>query len=236
MASSRSVSRLLKLNTEATSVGYGPSALLTQSRDLDCTCGTILAPIVDFNTEVSREECRRAWWLLFLMDQHLALCYNQPESLLEAECQDLLLTLVDVVWQSSLQPHSKGASVDGPQCMSLQSGAGRPQGPPITYTSPGIFGFFLPLMSITGHLLDYHRMKIHPPIAASAPLWLNPKGNRSQQSLIDINAAWCILETHRHTSTRWGAVLLRKSFKMRSRSTYTLSISHQGMHAISCQF
>ena len=44
-------------------------------------------------TEEHREERRRTWWLLYIMDRHLALCYNRPLALLDAETEDLLLPL-----------------------------------------------------------------------------------------------------------------------------------------------
>ena len=112
-------------------------------------------------TEIHREERRRTWWLLFLMDRHLALCYNRPLALLEAECQDLLLPLDDITWQSGVQPHSHGTRAHGPRCMLQPAGTGRAHGPPSTCTGPGLFEFFLPLMTITGHLLDFNRAKNH---------------------------------------------------------------------------
>jgi hypothetical protein len=46
-------------------------------------------------SEEQREERRRLWWLLYTMDRHLALCYNRPLSLLDAECSGLLQPLDD---------------------------------------------------------------------------------------------------------------------------------------------
>lgn len=123
-------------------------------------------------TEIHREERRRTWWLLFLMDRHLALCYNRPLALLEAECKDLLLPLDDVTWQSGSQPHSHGTRADGPRCMLLPSGTARAHGPPDICSGTGLFEFFLPLMTITGHLLDYNRAKNNPVLgSAGSSMW-----------------------------------------------------------------
>lgn len=126
----------------------------------------------DIVTEVHREERRRTWWLLFLMDRHLALCYNRTLALFEAECRDLLLPLDDAAWQDGmLQPHSHGNRANGPRCMLLPMGVGRAHGPPLTCSGPGLFEFFLPLMTITGHLLDHNRAKNNPVLAPTGSLW-----------------------------------------------------------------
>lgn len=110
-------------------------------------------------TEVHREERRRTWWLLFLMDRHLALCYNRPLALLESECQHLLLPMDDIAWQSGSQPHSHGLRLDGPQCSMLGVAEGRACGPPVRCSGGSLFEFFLPLMTITGHLIDLNQAK-----------------------------------------------------------------------------
>ncbi|KPI38336.1 Arabinanolytic transcriptional activator araR [Cyphellophora attinorum] len=138
------------------------------------TCGCSMPQELskDTMTEVHREERRRTWWLLFLMDRHLALCYNRPLALLEAECKDLLVPLDDVVWQSGAQPHSHGIRPNGPHCVLAPSGTGRSNGPPVTCTGFGLFQYFLPLMTITGHLLEFNRAKSHPVLlSASAAMW-----------------------------------------------------------------
>ena len=127
----------------------------------------------DFMTEIHREERRRTWWLLFLMDRHLALCYNRPLALFEAECKDLLLPLEDISWQSGSLPHSHGNRADGPRCVVKPVGTVRPNGPPTECIGPGLFECFLSLMTITGHLLDYSRAKNHPVLvsAGCSSMW-----------------------------------------------------------------
>jgi hypothetical protein len=63
---------------------------------LNCVCNGRHHP--SLMTEEHREERRRTWWLLYIMDRHLALCYNRPLALLDAECDDLLLPLEESPW------------------------------------------------------------------------------------------------------------------------------------------
>lgn len=160
-----SLARDLKLNQESGSYVHDASG--ESETTFNCSCTMLHTAGTDLITEVHREERRRTWWLLFLMDRHLALCYNRPLALLEAECKDLLLPLDDVFWQSGQQPHSHGKHGNGPKCMLQPSEAGRSRGPPITCTGPGLFEFFLPLMTITGHLLDFNRAKNHPVLVSA---------------------------------------------------------------------
>ncbi|KAL2422062.1 Arabinanolytic transcriptional activator araR [Exophiala dermatitidis] len=166
------LARDLKLNQEVESHHHLDSELAVQVGELNCKCSLGYEGNDDVMTEVHREERRRTWWLLFLMDRHLALCYNRPLALLEAECKDLLLPLDDVTWQSGAQPHSHGTRADGPRCVLLPSGTGRLHGPPTVCSGVGLFEFFLPLMTITGHLLDYNRAKNNPVLAsAGSSMW-----------------------------------------------------------------
>jgi arabinolytic transcriptional activator AraR len=149
---------------------------------LNCKCSMGQHSDGEFINEVHREERRRTWWLLFLMDRHLALCYNRSLALLEAECRDLLLPLDDVTWQSGAQPHSHGIKADGPRCMLLPSGKGRVHGPPKTCTGIGLFGFFLPLMVHCGTLLDLNRSRLHPVLSA-ATVW----SSQEQEILLQLD-------------------------------------------------
>ncbi|KAK5026264.1 hypothetical protein LTR13_010045 [Exophiala sideris] len=78
------LARDLKLNQEVESYVM-PHTQGDSLPNMTCKCSS--SPTEDAIGEVHREERRRTWWLLFLMDRHLALCYNRPLALLEAECQ-----------------------------------------------------------------------------------------------------------------------------------------------------
>jgi arabinolytic transcriptional activator AraR len=112
-------------------------------------------------TEEHREERRRAWWLLYIMDRHLALCYNRPLALLDAECEDLLLPLDEGSWQAG-SIHTNSPKADGPQCAVSGENNKRLIFPNFTCTGHSTFGFFLPLMIITGELIDLNQAKNHP--------------------------------------------------------------------------
>ena len=51
-------------------------------------------------TEEDREERRRLWWLLYILDRHLALCCDRPLALLESECANLLEPTDEARWQA----------------------------------------------------------------------------------------------------------------------------------------
>ncbi|KAJ5290723.1 uncharacterized protein N7443_010976 [Penicillium atrosanguineum] len=112
-------------------------------------------------TEEHREERRRTWWLLYIMDRHLALCYNRPLALLDAESEDLLLPLDESSWQSG-RIHSNSPRVDGPQCLRSGDRNKRRVFPNFVCHDHSILGFFLPLMTITGELIDLNQARNHP--------------------------------------------------------------------------
>lgn len=95
------------------------------------------------------EERRRTWWLLYIQDRHLALCYNRQNALLDSECEDLLLPLDEASYQS-------GTFLYDPAALTQ-----RPSFPSFECTSHNIYGWFLPLMTIVGTILDYHHLKNH---------------------------------------------------------------------------
>jgi arabinolytic transcriptional activator AraR len=112
-------------------------------------------------TEEQREERRRTWWLLYIMDRHLALCYNRPLVLLDAECEGLLLPLEEGLWQAG-NVHSNSPKPDGPQCPVSGENNKRRVFPDFSCNGHSIFGFFLPLMTITGELINLNQAKNHP--------------------------------------------------------------------------
>lgn len=112
-------------------------------------------------TEEHREERRRTWWLLYIMDRHLALCYNRPLALLDAESEDLLLPLDEGSWQAG-NIHSNSPRPDGPQCPRSGDNNKRRVFPNFVCHDHSILGFFLPLMTITGELIDLNQSRNHP--------------------------------------------------------------------------
>lgn len=104
-------------------------------------------------TEEEREERRRIWWLTYIVDRHLALCYNRPLFLLDIECEGLLQPMDDTDWQNG-NFHS---STTDPALA-----ADRPHGLHFECTGHSIFGYFLPLMTILGEIVDLHHARNHP--------------------------------------------------------------------------
>jgi hypothetical protein len=79
--------------------------------------------------------------------RHLGLCYNRPLAMLDNECEDLYQPVPDTLWQAGEfytggVPKRKGLSF---QCVSHD-----------------VFGFFLPLMTILGDIVDLQAQKSHP--------------------------------------------------------------------------
>jgi hypothetical protein len=104
-------------------------------------------------TEEQREERRRVWWMLYTVDRHLALCYNRPLSLLDIECSDLLTPVNDNVWQATEFYRDSAQSFADPTVR---------RGPIFECTGHSIFGFFLPLMTMLGEIVEVHHARNHP--------------------------------------------------------------------------
>lgn len=110
-------------------------------------------------TEEDREERRRIWWLVYTIDRHLSLCYNKPLFLLDVECDGLLQPMDDVLWQA-------GEFYAGDSNIHITSPSGTPRvrqrGPHFECTGHSIFGYFLPLMTILGEIVDLNHARNHP--------------------------------------------------------------------------
>ncbi|KAJ6040996.1 hypothetical protein N7444_009901 [Penicillium canescens] len=128
---------------------------------LNCVCDQSHDPHSSPITEEHREERRRTWWLLYIMDRHLALCYNRPLALLDAESEDLLLPLDENAWQAGII-HTNSPRPDGPQCLRSGDQNKRRVFPNFVCHDHSILGFFLPLMTITGELIDLNQARNHP--------------------------------------------------------------------------
>lgn len=99
-----------------------------------------------------REERRRIWWTLYIWDRHLALRYNSPLSIKDAESQETRLPMDETTWQTS---HNYVTSPDVP-------GGSRPRGPPSTISGNDMFSMLIPIMCILGQIIDMHHVAYHP--------------------------------------------------------------------------
>jgi len=125
------------------------------------------SPIQKNFSEEEREERRRIWWLLYIVDRHLALCYNRPLQLLDSECASLHRPMDERAWQSgnlfngidrlsgnvNWLPDASAPSYSPGGYHALQSR--------FEFTGPSIFGCFLPLMAILGEIVDLHHRRQH---------------------------------------------------------------------------
>lgn len=102
-------------------------------------------------SEEEREERRRIWWLLYTVDRHLALCYNRPLFLLDVECDGLLQPESDATWQANEYYTPEQSDNAFRRC-----------GPSFECTGHSIFGYFLPLMTILGEIVDLSHARNHP--------------------------------------------------------------------------
>ncbi|CAG8015510.1 unnamed protein product [Penicillium salamii] len=141
--------------------GLGFDYSNTSRPSLNCVCDKPRDMHNGPVTEEHREERRRTWWLLYIMDRHLALCYNRPLALLDAESEDLLLPLDESAWQAGII-HSNSPRPDGPQCPRSGEQNKRRIFPNFICHDHSILGFFLPLMTITGELIDLNQARNHP--------------------------------------------------------------------------
>ncbi|KAL9078913.1 MAG: hypothetical protein Q9157_002169 [Trypethelium eluteriae] len=108
-----------------------------------------------FYSEEEREERRRIWWLVYAVDRHLSLCYNKPLFLLDRECDGLFQPIDDSVWQAG--------DIYSPNAPEFDHVAfNRRRGPQVECSGHSIFGYFLPLMTILGEIVDLNHARNHP--------------------------------------------------------------------------
>ncbi|KAK4034221.1 fungal-specific transcription factor domain-containing protein [Parachaetomium inaequale] len=150
-----SLARELKLGRELPQ--NAPASRQGGSADIDGEDGAEMS-IPGVITEEEREERRRIWWLVYIVDRHLALCYNRPLFLLDIECEGLFQPMDDTDYQNG----NFHAYTD-PNVLASDSEAGnRARGPSFVCTAHSIFGYFLPLMTILGEIVDLNHARNHP--------------------------------------------------------------------------
>jgi hypothetical protein len=154
-----SLARELKLGRELPSPPMSARQEMANDADADGEAEDGVASLPGMATEEEREERRRVWWLVYTVDRHLALCYNRPLFLLDIECDGLLQPMDDTLWQA-------GEFYTGDSSIHITSPSGAPRirmrGPNFTCTGHSIFGYFLPLMTILGEIVDLYHAKNHP--------------------------------------------------------------------------
>jgi hypothetical protein len=154
-----SMARELKLGRELPQNPAPQPTETVNDVDADGEADDDLPSAAGMITEEEREERRRIWWLVYTVDRHLALCYNRPLFLLDIECDGLLQPMDDTLWQA-------GEFYTGDSSIHITSPSGTPRirrrGPNFECTGHSIFGYFLPLMTILGEIVDLNHAKNHP--------------------------------------------------------------------------
>jgi hypothetical protein len=126
------------------------------------------APQVHAGVE-EQEERRRVWWCLYVLDRHMAICYNSPLALRDSDCQDLQWPLDDGSWQAgaywsttAFRRSTSHSDISGTPVMPGLSSQDRPRGPSAECVGPGIFGLFIPFAFILGQIIDARQLMSQP--------------------------------------------------------------------------
>jgi len=96
----------------------------------------------------AQEERRRVFWLVYVLDRHLALSFNATMAISDDEI-DVFSPLPDDMW-------------DNLESVPLEVLTRRTYGPSTTVTGIGFFEYFLPLMAILGDINLIQNIKNHP--------------------------------------------------------------------------
>lgn len=124
--------------------------------------------------EEAREERRRTWWSLFMIDRHLALCFNRPCMILDSECLELFFPVSKNLWDSGVVVRPGQSSNGTGPGNSLQStqpaerlrppegDRNRRRGLQCTVVEAGLFGMYLPLMTLLGGIIELHFFELSP--------------------------------------------------------------------------
>jgi xylanolytic transcriptional activator XlnR len=159
-----SLARELKLGRELPPTAPSMNQNGENDVDADGEAEDDMGGNVNVISEEEREERRRIWWLVYIVDRHLALCYNRPLFLLDIECEGLLQPMEDTAWQNGeFRAYGSSNNTD-PNLADGSSGQRltRVRGPSFECTGHSIFGYFLPLMAILGEIVDLHHARNHP--------------------------------------------------------------------------
>ncbi|KAL4878139.1 fungal-specific transcription factor domain-containing protein [Aspergillus karnatakaensis] len=94
------------------------------------------------------EERRRVFWLVYALDRHLALSFDEPLHISDSEIQ-VLSPLPEWIWQNL-------------DTVPLEDIPPRVCGAPTQITGTGFYEYFLPLMAILGDIIELRSLNQHP--------------------------------------------------------------------------
>lgn len=96
-----------------------------------------------FATEEQREERRRIWWLLYIMDRHMALCCERPLAFSAGEGHALLKPMDEGAWQAG---DFRGQHTDRSPLAAMAEET--------SHSGPSFFTTFLPVMVLVGKTIQ----------------------------------------------------------------------------------
>ena len=167
-----------------------------------------------------REERRRTFWTLYVWDRHLALRYNSPLSIKDAEAQDIRLPMDEATWQIS---NDYATSPD-------VGGIYRPRGPPSTISGRDIFSMLIPLMCILGQIIDMHHVAYHPRVERGLT---NPVAEAYtetiKQQVLELEPSIAALETQ-HVGNTYQADGSRHHRLLGRYATFLFHLRHVLLH------
>jgi hypothetical protein len=108
----------------------------------------ISAIFTNIDQEEAKEERRRLFWLLYCLDRHLALSFNQTLSILDGTFR-VFVPLPQEMWENF-------------GMLQVQDIPRRSLEAPRHVTGHGFFEYFLPLMTVLGYIIDLHHRRYHP--------------------------------------------------------------------------
>jgi len=183
------MARELKLNREVSPEEHLDDELAAHHSPADTGPGSVHSshPSSPGMSAEEREERRRTWWLLYIIDRHLALCYNRPVALLDVESEGLLLPMDDITWQNGEFYGSSEQNLysqPSPNAPTHQ----RTTGVQYEITGCGLYQFFLPLMAILGQVVDLHHARNRPKFEVASQA--NTEGNNEgMEPLVEVITA-----------------------------------------------
>ncbi len=113
---------------------------------------------------------RRIWWLVYVVDRHLALCYNRPLFLLDVECDGLLQPMDDTDYQNGnfhayTDPNVLASDPNTARICGIAAPTFECSGRTASVATS------CPSMAILGEIVDLHHAPetTHASVSASAP-------------------------------------------------------------------
>lgn len=184
-------------------------------------------------TETVKEERRRTWWLLYMIDRHLCLCYNRPLCLSDIECEQLFHPIDETIWASDqdLETLCDTRGRDGGDQNSSAFDpfrndalyAGRARGLVFQVLGSGIFGFWLPLTTILGEICTLTMLSRSSRLSFES---LEPQKEQIRMQLDEYMHSLTRFEQEKEASTQVGPDDRYPNFTRHSFLPYARQLMH----------